>query len=297
MKTFEKLTALSLIAAMAGSMCACSSDANTPGTSGASEATVEESAAAGQSETLPEETGALKPEITESESSEGETEVTDATDATFATTTMPPEEVPTATEASETESSKSAEKPVIKVSDAFKKKFKHEGSKLVFKYPKVSISTVSTKAVNSKIKKDMKKLNNGYCWSDYSYYIGKDIVSICVWYENGDGDSYNCIAYNVSIATGKLVDGKAVLKEYGVTEKKFWSLVKSTYKKFGAGPGGGGSLDKQYYKKNAKKATFKYVTPYLNKKGQLCFIGFVYYDGGAGEGYRNFNTKTKKVLW
>ena len=275
---------------MAGSMCACSSGANTPGTSGASEATVEESTAAGQSETLPEETGALKPEITESESSESETVITDATDATFATTTMPPEEVPTATE-----SSKAAEKPVIKVSDAFKKKFKYEGYKMVFKYPKISISTVSTKSVNSKIKKDMKKLNNGYCWSDYSYYIGKDIVSICVWYENGDGDSYNCIAYNVSIATGKLVDDKEVLKESGVSEKKFWSLVKSTYKKFGAGFSGSPRA-KECYKKNVKKATFKYVTPYLNKKGQLCFIGFVYYDGGAGEGYRNFNTKTKKVV-
>ncbi len=279
MGLYKRLTALALIAAMSASMCACSASGGATGDSGASDASIAaESTTAGQSETTAEATGAIEPEVTESE--------TEATEATDTSTSMP----------SVTETSQAAEKPVIKVSDAYKKKFKYEGYKMVFKYPKISISTVSTKSVNDKIKKDMKHYkNDGVTESDYSYYIGKDIVSICLWHEGGDGDTFDVHAYNVSIATGKLVDDKEVLKESGVSEKKFWSLVKSTYKKFGAGFSGSPRV-KECYKKNVKKATFKYVTPYLNKKGQLCFIGFVYYDGGAGEGYRNFNTKTKKVV-
>ena len=173
MGLYKRLTALALIAAMSASMCACSASGGATGSTGASDASIAtESTTAGQSET-------------------------EATEATDTSTSMP----------SVTETSQAAEKPVIKVSDAYKKKFKYEGYKMVFKYPKISISTVSTKSVNDKIKKDMKHYkNDGVTESDYSYYIGKDIVSICLWHEGGDGDTFDVHAYNVSIATGKLVD-------------------------------------------------------------------------------------------
>ena len=102
-------------------------------------------------------------------------------------------------------------------------------------------------------------------------------------------------AYNISVKTGKLIKDKEVLKLYGVSSKKFLSMVKSTYKKGGYWAGKG-SEAKKNIKKSLKKVSYKYLDPYVGSNGHICFLGYVYYSGGAGEGYTPFDAVKKKQV-
>ena len=190
-------------------------------------------------------------------------------------------------------------KPKVKVTNAVSKTFKNGGTKYKYQIPKVTISGKSTSAANKKIKKQLIKYS--YKGSEpyamkYRYFINNKIVSILVHIQNAVYDAdMDCIAYNISVKTGKLIKDKAVLKLCGISSKKFFKMVKSTYKKVGGIWLKTGSEAKKCVKRNLKRVSFKHIDPYLGANGHLCFVGYVSYWGGMGEGNISFDAVKKAV--
>lgn len=192
-------------------------------------------------------------------------------------------------------------KPKVKVTNAVSKTFKNGGTKYKYQIPKVTISGKNTSAANKKMKKQLSKYS--YKGSEpyamkYRYFINNKIVSILVDIQNAVYDAdMDCIAYNISVKTGKLIKDKAVLKLCGVSSKKFFKMVRSTYKKIGGIWTKTGSEAKKCVKRNLKRVSFKHIDPYLGANGHLCFVGYVSYCGGMGEGNISFDAVKKKVVY
>ena len=128
------------------------------------------------------------------------------------------------------------------VEDAYRKEYDYYDSKLVDHYPRIKIAGVNTDAINKKMARELKSNikktgENQYEGEavDYKYYIGEHIVSIRASLNKLEFEHFACKVYNISIATGKEVSSKELLKEYGMTEKSFLNAVKKQYRKFGAG--------------------------------------------------------------
>ena len=133
--------------------------------------------------------------------------------------------------------------------------------------PKVNIAGVNTDAVNKEINNYCKSFFK-YDYVDYSYYIGKTYVSIYIdagWNDGGGTER----AFNISRKTGKKLSRAQMLKELGISSKKFNSRVKKAIKKYFKGSLSPKSKD---YKKAISSKTLKKTTPYVNSKGKLCFI-------------------------
>ena len=249
-------------------------------------------------ETSTEETTAVTTE-------EPETETTTTEETTVETTETDPVETSSTEETTSSSETTPAVTPTVTpapkatVTSQVKKTFKKDGTNYKYEIPKVTIPGKNTSAVNKKIKKALSKYS--YKGSEpyamkYTYYVNSKIVSIMVRVENTEIESdFEYYAYNISVKTGKLIKDKEVLKLYGVSSKKFLSMVKSTYKKGGYWAGKG-SEAKKNIKKSLKKVSYKYLDPYVGSNGHLCFLGYVIYTGGAGEGYLPFDAVKKKQV-
>lgn len=223
-------------------------------------------------------------------------------------TTIPTSETPETTGTSESSSGEasnttSAAKVTVKVTDAVKKKVKYGDSKTYYRIPKVAISGKKMDSVNSKIKKELSKAySSDWYEMGYQYYIDDKIVSIIVQIESTEvGTDFACKAYNISIETGKLISDGDVLKLYGTTKSKFFSSVKKCINKFGGGTKEASNKERKYcIKKNLKRASYKYVDPYINKNGHLCFVGNFYWmnleEGDYNKSKFAFDTTTNKEI-
>lgn len=194
------------------------------------------------------------------------------------------------------DNAKPTEKPVVKVLNAVDKTSVIGGSKHPYKIPRVSISNKNTESINKKMKSDLSKYatkGSNAREITYSYHISGKLVSILVHITDCK-DFHKYKAYNISVASGKQVKNKTVVKLAGWSSSKFLSRVKTTYKNFGGGPSAPATAAAKCVKANKKKATYKYVEPYVAKNGHLCFIGYVYYSGGQGD--RVFDATAKKCI-
>ncbi|GEM_PF-5222718 len=182
-------------------------------------------------------------------------------------------------------------KPVVKVTNAVNKKYKNtecEGTHQ-YKVPKITITGKNMKSINNKILKDIKKFGTDY-EVGYSYYVDQKIVSIFVHINESHDSSpigYSKV-YNISVATGKLLNDSDVVKMWGSTDKKFFSIVKTVYKKVG------NQFGILSYLLDNNPISYKYIDPYIGKNGHLCFTCFM--QGIPNEDHAvKVDTKTKKI--
>ena len=169
------------------------------------------------------------------------------------------------------------------VTDAYKKKIKTKFiGTVTARIPKVKIEGVDTSKINkemyNKVKKAAKKNE-----VKYEYYIGKKYVSIFIEvYYDEDWECSEHYIYNISRETGKKLDRKGMLKAYGISDSKFNSRTKKAIKKYW----NSAKWMMQYkdmYKKAISDKTVKNATPYVNKKGKLCyFVKSMEIPAGAG---------------
>ena len=162
----KRIIAVLMLSGMMLSMSACNGASFLPG---------KESSSAPTTITLPSTS-----ETTESEQ-ETTTEETTTEETTSEETTT---EETTTTSETTTAAVTPTPKPIGKttVSNAYSRTFKDKiQGKFTTKYPKVTISGVSTAAVNKEIANKFSKIakSNEY-FINYSYYIGKKYVSILV---------------------------------------------------------------------------------------------------------------------
>lgn len=165
------------------------------------------------------------------------------------------------------------------VTDAYKRtyKSKFQEKKITSRVPKVTIKGVDTKAVNKEMSDfaKTKAKKDWQCW--YKYYIGKTYVSIIVscYPDDGSGDDNTDVrVYNVSRKTGKKLTRKQMLKELGISNKKFNARVKKSMKKGWKKDylKGATALTKKMYKKAISKKTLNKAIPCVNSKGKVCFL-------------------------
>lgn len=257
----KKLITIVLASCTLLSLAACDFKDGIPSISSASETTTEETSTTAESETTAEETTTSEETVTSEETTtEESTEVTETTALESTTETTV--------------------KPVGKttVTDAYKRSFslKYYG-KFTTRYPKITIDGVSTDDINKEISKKfgpIAKKNESVV--KYSYYIGKDYVSILITLtlEAGfEGDDY--YVYNVSRVTGKKLSKSEMLSVLGMDANTFKSKVTSGVKKFWKS-----NIPEYKKEKAAKKLYNKAVAsksinsavPFVNSKGKKCFL-------------------------
>ena len=185
-----------------------------------------------------------------------------------------------------TPAAKQAVKPKIKVSNAVSKESVISGKKHPYRIPKVTISTKNTDAANKRMKSDLSKYplkGDGARQITYSYHVTGKLVSILVRISDDDPKTPdNFKVYNIAISSGKLVKDGTVVRLAGKTNRKFYAMVKATYKKYKGGSSVPASDAKKIRKANLKRYSYKYVEPYVGKNGHLCFVGSVKVYGGSG---------------
>lgn len=198
-----------------------------------------------------------------------------------------------------TEAMTAKPEPGITVTDAVDESFDVSGYKCAYKIPKVTIPGKNTDAVNSKIKNELTKYSregDEPYQLTYTYYIDEKIVSVLVNYQNSVIDAdYGYLAYNVAVSSGELIKDEDVVKLYGITDDKFFMMVRSTYEKAGGISTEVGPEAEECVKQNLKRVSYKYIDPYFGRNGHLCFVGFVDYVGGAGEGTVCFDAQIETV--
>ncbi|MBE7068934.1 MAG: hypothetical protein E7386_00315 [Ruminococcaceae bacterium] len=211
-----------------------------------------------------------------------------------------PTPTPYAIKPSGNTTAETAARPKVKISNAVSKTATVGGAKLPYKIPKVSITGKNTDSANKKMKSELGKydLKGSSARSiTYSYHTSPKLISILVHISDNDSttvDTYK--VYNIAVSSGKIVRDSTAVKLAGSSTKKFFAKVKATYKKFGGGSGAPASFAKSAQKQNLKRVSYKYLTPYVNKNGHLCFLGYVSYYGGAEKGYRVFDATSKKLI-
>ena len=228
----------------------------------------------------------LSTRATESEDNGYISEPNQTIESTLGTTADPSGETTDADTTASTESSGTSAKPTakalgkVKVSDAYKKSYGKNiwGYKATVKIPKITIAGISTKAINKEILDYCKKRSGSECSCRYSYYIGKNYVSILIILEeehdNSPATMYN--VYNISRSSGKKMSKKAMLKVLKLSNKKFKSRVKKAITKYYKKNLGYSSKAPSYVKRDYKKAvSSKYLNnaiPYANSKGKVSFM-------------------------
>lgn len=212
------------------------------------------------------------------------------------TPTPAPEVTPTPTPAPDPDAK-------VIIEEARREEYDYYESKLVNRYPKITIKGVDTSAINKKMAKALttkvKPLGDNMFdgkAANYEYYIGDHIVTILAYLDELSFEYRDYYVYNISIATGKEMSGSQVLKDAGLSDKKFFEIVKKRYKDFGAGvPNRPKSMVDKNVKKNLKLVSFKYVRPYYDKDGKLRFMGKVYYIAADGYGDMPFWVYDKDI--
>lgn len=164
------------------------------------------------------------------------------------------------------------------------KTFEVEEEEYKFQIPKVTISGINTDSVNKKILKDnpvsLYDPKEEFWGLTFSYHIDGTVISLLVDRYNINEMFHEYFVYNISVETGKLLDNKSFLNICGTTEEEFLSIVRDIYSKL--------ELEKEWFEQEDKEATlkmatFEYIHPYLNEKGQLCFVGMVQYEEDEDE--------------
>ena len=207
--------------------------------------------------------------VTESEDNDRPSEPNQTIESTLATTT---EETETTTEPETTTPTLTPTPTPVpigktKVTTAQKKKYKNDFGSGTSRIPKVTIEGVDTSAVNKEISKYCKELLELGC-VDYSYYIGKTYVSIYLDSGFDDGGGTEKV-YNISRRTGKKMSRAEMLKELGISSKKFNSRVKKAIKKYLKGEL---KTSSKAYKKAVSDKTLNKTTPFVDSKGKLNYI-------------------------
>ena len=201
-------------------------------------------------------------------------------------------------------------RPEVKVTDAVSKVIDIEGYSFAFNIPEVSIQGHDMSGFNSKVKSELEKYYKDFDAKDledgyepysviYIYYVSDNIVSICVRLQNLMLDAdWEYYIYNISIETGKEVSGSEVIKDSGMTDDEFFDKVRQTYETFRSGfDSGDEEFEKRCIETNLGRVSYEYIKPYYSQEGKLCFVGFVDYEGGAGESDLAFDLSDKKALW
>lgn len=190
-------------------------------------------------------------------------------------------------------------KPKVKVTTAISKNSVIAGKNHPYKIPKVSISGKNTNAANKKMKSELSKFElKGANAREitYTYHVTNKLVSILVHISNHETDSYdNYKVYNIAISSGKIVKNSKVVKLAGFSTKKFYSMVKRTFKFYKGGSSVPAADSKKIIKANLKRVSYKYVEPYIGKNGNLCFVGNVKCYGGSGTAKVLFDAERKSV--
>ena len=178
------------------------------------------------------------------------------------------------------------------VTVAYKKDYAKNqfGYKAKVRVPKVNIAGVNTKAVNQEILTYCKARSNKECSCSYSYYIGRNYVSILIKLqeEHDMSPAAYYSVYNISRSSGKKLSKKQMLKILGLSNKKFNSRVKKAITKMFKKSYGYSSKAPSYIKKTyqdaVKAKTIKRAVPYVNSKGKVSYmIKLLPCPGGAGE--------------
>ena len=195
---------------------------------------------------------------------------------------------------------KPTSKPKVKVSTAVNKESVISGKKYPYKIPKVSITGKNTDAANKKIKSDLSKYDvkgSGAREITYSYHVTSKLVSILVCISDHKADTSDSFkVYNIAISSGKIVKDSTAVKLAGSTSRKFYAKVKATYKNYKGGSSVPAADAKKIKKANLKRASYKYVDPYIGKNGHLCFVGSVKVYGGSGTANVLFDAVKKKSI-
>ena len=263
----KKILAILMASCTMLSLAACNTGKAVPASSVTS-APQETTAMSSESETtVPEsETTESSGETTEETTAEETTAETTATSETTSETTTEKKATPTP-------------KPIGKttVINAYSRSFKVGKQKFTTKYPKVTIKGVSTSAVNKEIANKfgpIAKKNDSVV--KYSYYVGKNYVSIFVTVNLDAGkDGNNYYVYNVSRITGKKMTKAEMLKVLSIKDssfkskvtsgiKKWWTTNVPNYKK--------NKADKDMYNKAVASKSINSAVPFVNSKGKKCFL-------------------------
>ena len=162
------------------------------------------------------------------------------------------------------------------------------------------------KKIKNEANKRVKKYEEGVY---YTYYVSDKAVSVLVMFHGFKDFDITYKVYNISIETGKLLSDADFIKLYGITDKEFFDQVKKQYNKdaFGVMKVGKKYTKKELQrikklrKKNLKRVSYKYVTPYLTKWGKLDFVGSTYWYnlemGETGLGQSIYDEKTSEYFW
>ena len=183
-----------------------------------------------------------------------------------------------------------------KVTDAYKKDYTatlaYDNTKVKVKIriPKITIPGVNTKAINSKIYKKCKSKSGGNKYDQtsctYSYYVGKEFISLFIGFDTYDGCSEggsSYLLYNISRKTGKKMTKAQVLKVFKISKSKFKAIVKKDVIK---SMNNDTEFDYGYYlyNKNISDENLKQAIPYLNSKGKRSYLLPHYYiPAGSGD--------------
>ena len=100
------------------------------------------------------------------------------------------------------------------IEDARREEYDQYKSKLINRYPKITIKGVDTSAINKKMAKELttkvKPLGDNMFEgkaANYEYYIGDNIVTILAYLDELSFEYRDYLVYNISISTGKAVSG------------------------------------------------------------------------------------------
>lgn len=184
---------------------------------------------------------------------------------------------------------------------------KVDGEPHDFKIPMIRIPDVPVSLTNKAIEREVNKFNinksklylNSPYDSHYRYYISEKTITIIVefWRINGGEDERDELIFNIEIKTGELLNGSQVVKLYGMTDKQFFSKVKTCYKNFYTLERNykGDKPAKKAYDANLKRVSYKYIVPFMDNDGRLFFAGKVNYIAAGGYGYLYFSIDKENI--